>query len=157
MSSMSDSSCAAASLVTMGCDGLISRIGFTSGRSLFPIIFSICCICMVGSWSSTTMQDGESARRWEARTSFTWSPSAFFTFCSSGSMAAALPVVRFRLQVIRRRGAVDRLEVRFHELADGGGDDLVDLVVHDQDLQAARLVRLQEGRVAQPRFLSPVM
>ena len=37
------------------------------------------------------MQDGESASLVEARTSFTASPRIFFTFFTSGSIAAAFP------------------------------------------------------------------
>ena len=81
---MSASSLLSLSRCRMGCSALISKMGFTSPRSCCPIARIIRSICKLGSFSSTTIHEGESASRLERRTSFTASPSAVLIFSTIG-------------------------------------------------------------------------
>ena len=64
------SSCRPWSFRTRSWAGFNSRMGLVSGRSFWPRARARCCICTLGSLSSITTQQAESARRVEARVTY---------------------------------------------------------------------------------------
>ena len=95
---------------------------------------------------------GLSARRDEARTSLTASPSVALIFSSRGFSASAFSGVGLVLQVVAGGRLVDGLQVDVAVLVDGGEDDLIDVVIEDEDFDVLLLVDLEQGRVAQHAF-----
>ena len=95
------------------------------------------------------MTDGLSARREEARTSLTASPSVALIFSSRGLSSSAFSGVESSFRSSRGGGLVDGLQIDVAVLGDGREDDLVDIVVEDEDLDVLLLVDLEQRRVAQ--------
>lgn len=97
-----------------------------------------------GSSSLETTTDGLSARRDEARTSLTASPSVLLIFSSRVELLGFIGLGVF-LEAFGGRGPVDGLEIDVAILGDGREDDIV---VEQKDLDALLLVDLEQGRVA---------
>ena len=95
------------------------------------------------------MHDGLSARRTEARTSFTRSPSVAFNFSINGFSWFGFVRLGFVLQVVAGRGFIHRLEIDIAVFLDAGEDNFIDLVIEDENLEIFLLVDLEQRRGAE--------